>query len=227
MKKLIYLTTAVAAMAGAAMVDAKAPEGFYGTVGVDGAYLLGRTKVDTERLNIAANMTDKSTTDLGPKGGAFGVFLGGMYVTDSAFFVGLDVSGSWGSATAKHDDKENDFKITFKQKENYGVNASLGAAFDVAQPYVKFGYVRGKLRGEVDGDVNTYNIGYGKEEKWESGFLLGLGADFCVSEGLFIGAAFNHVWYSDFNLTSNGTQPKKLKMKVESDEMRVRLKYAF
>lgn len=227
MKKYTYLTTALALIGASAVAQAK--EGFYGNIGIDGGWMFGRTTSDLTVPNTAAG-SQTFSTKLGPVGGSFGATLGGAYLTDSNVIVGVDLTGAWGTSKAKADDSSQPYTITsFKQEDTYGIHAVVGYAYTVVQPYMRLGWSHAKFRGTSDSQPSGVGVTRGNavHNHWESGFALTFGADFCITEGLFIGGYMAHTWYGDFKFNTDGDAPVSYKMTPESDEFRVRLKYMF
>ena len=219
MKKLSILCSAAALLGAASLGWSDHHQGVRGFIGADGGWAFGRGVIEKTRDDVLG------TSNIGLVGGDVGVFLGAMYAFDNHFCLGIEGTAGWMGAGGRIQGSVQPLSMNYlRQKNAFGVNALLGFACPLVHPYLRAGWSNAKFEGKYSA---LDNEGWGARSVSKSGFLLGLGADFCVADGVFVGGAFDHAWYGSFTYETDGTNTVKLKVSPQTDKFTVRLKFVF
>ena len=218
MRKISVLC--MAALVGAAPLAADFSFlGFKGFIGADGGWTNARVTNDTTVNNVL------STSNLAVTGGNIGLFVGGLHTFDNHMNVGIEGIASWQGANGRRRGSSQPyFMESSKQQQTFGINALVGFACPNMMPFMRLGWSSSRFEMNYSAQAPQ---GYASRQVTKSGFLLGIGADFPVAEGICIGGAFDHTWYGNFNLSSDGRQPAEMKITPETDRFTMRVKFVF
>ncbi|TGW15835.1 hypothetical protein EIL50_00480 [bacterium NHP-B] len=218
MKKISLLALS-SALVGAAFVGHADDHGFKAFLGVDGGFVNTRSVVDKTGSGMS------STSDMAVTGGDVGLFVGVMHVFDNSISLGLEGTAAWIGSTGRIQDLDQPRAMNVLQQKNaYGINALVGFACPAMHPFIRMGWSNSKF----DASYSAENLeGWGARQVSKSGFLLGIGADFCVYEGIYVGGSLDHTWYGNFSYETDGSAPVNVKMSPETDKLTVRLKFVF
>ena len=184
------------------MVHGSPFSGFY--MGVHGGYGW------SDRSGFAAKVT------LGEFGGGddfdeyeqdgflLGAHAGGNYVFDSGLLIGAEVSGSYadieGSVSDFDDGDDDDEGITYNHTYNAIALAQgkLGWAFDRFAIYASGGFAIANSETNI---LETFLLpSVFKYDSTDTGWTVGAGADFMVTNNVSVGAAYNYI---DFDTSEN------------------------
>lgn len=219
MRKLSVLCTAALVMGAAPLGAEHSFLGFKAFLGADGGWSHARV-VNESTVNVTSTKSDLSLV-----GGNIGLFVGGIHTFDNNMNVGIEGIASWQAAQGRRQGSSQPYFMEYgKQKQTFGLNALVGFTCPNMMPFVRMGWSSSRF------DVNysaQAEQGYGGRQVTKSGFLLGVGADFPVAEGVCIGGAFDHTWYGSFTYESDGTQPAYMKVIPGTDRFTMRVKFMF
>ena len=193
--------------------------GFKGFLGADGGWSNARA------VNEATVNSIGSKSDLSLVGGNIGLFVGGIHTFDNHVNVGIEGIASWQAAQGRRQGSSQPYFMEYaKQKQTFGINALVGFACPNMMPFLRLGWSSSRFDVRYSAQPQQ---GYGARDVTKSGFLLGVGADFPVAEGVCIGGAFDHTWYGNFTYETDGKQPAFLKVTPSTDRFTARVKFVF
>ena len=172
MKKILLSALASTVLSGATLAGAPCFNGAYLGAGLD--YMQEKVKLDGS-LTIAGQTRSGSET-LSSKGAGFKIFGGYGTVISGGFYLGGELT--LGMDRLVGSKKDEDFDAN--KKVNYGVAARAGYVFSNVLVYGKVGY-----EGRPSAKVAGVNIR-------RDGFILGAGADFAVTNNVFVRAEYVH-----------------------------------
>jgi outer membrane immunogenic protein len=218
MKKMTIVSM-VALMGAAPLAAEFSLLGFKGFLGADGGWT--NTRALTEST---ANVTS-TKSGLALVGGNIGLFVGGVHTFDNHMTLGIEGIASWQAASGRRQGRSQPYFMAYaKQKQTFGINALVGFSCSNMMPFMRMGWSSSRFDSAYSSD---YLQGYAASQTTKSGFLLGVGADFAVAEGVSIGGAFDHTWYGNFSGQTDGTQPVFFKVTPETDRFTMRVKFTF
>lgn len=227
MKKVLYTVTALASIMSA---QADAPrtslDGF--SVGLQGGYGMGDSKVNRNTLLNANNTADH--TEISQRGALGGANIEYGRIFNNTFFAGLHLNAMFGSVKG-HAKTTVNFRAlpvntSVKLKNSYGAAIRLGKTFaGTALPYIKVGIVTSKWDSSTDA---MPDIGKGSASKRRTGWELGAGVDFSINPCVAVGAEFSHLEYQKLSYNvRNNAQRNMFQVRVKPRENRavLRIKY--
>ena len=193
--------------------------GFKAYLGADGGWSNARV-INEVTVNNFGTRSDLSLT-----GGNIGVFVGGIHTFDNHVNVGIEGMASWQAAQGRLQGYSQPYSMEhIKQKQTFGLNALVGFTCPNMMSFLRLGWSSARFNADYSAFAPQ---GYGSRQVTKSGFLLGVGADFPVADGVCIGGAFDHTWYGSFTYESDGVQPASLKVSPSTDRFTMRVKFIF
>ena len=218
MKKSVMLLSGLSAMALSAMiapasaadvtVDESAFEGFY--MGVHGGYAWADTEIDyvgNYGTSISVSPTDdggsfEGGANLSGTGPVIGAQMGANFLLGRGLLLGAEISGSWGAISGDTNFDDGDVGIDVEQSINaLGLaQAKLGWAHDRFAIYGLGGLAMAQVDtsahlGVTDGA--PFDLGGFDDQQTMTGWTLGAGADFMVTEDVSLGLTYNYVDLGD------------------------------
>jgi len=234
MKKHLYLSGILFALTSINAAHAM-EKGFSVHVGAQGGFFGGSSETVTNIYNAPI-----SRADLGKQGFGGGVLMGFGYMFENCMYLGMEFNGSWGKTDAEASVLTH--YRSLKMKDQYDFAACLGWGFKYALPFLRVGIGFGKWEASLrpsnlantalPGGVNTGVT----QSTTPVGFLLGMGTDFHVMDGMSVGFSYDHVWFGRkeiinqvFTLDPNSptNAPLFLRVKPEVNLFKMRVKFMF
>jgi opacity protein-like surface antigen len=171
MKKILLSALASTVLSGATLA---------GTPCFNGAYLGAGLDYMQEKFKVSGIISASKSV----KGAGFKIFGGYGTIIADGFYFGGELTLGMDRVVGSEKDKDLDAN----KKANYGIAARAGYVFSNVLPYVKAGY-EGRPSFKV---YNVLNVR-------RNGFILGAGADFAVTNNVFVRAEYVHGFGSKTN----------------------------
>ncbi|MBN9413230.1 MAG: outer membrane beta-barrel protein [Candidatus Paracaedimonas acanthamoebae] len=228
MKKGLYFVTALAGIMSAQAETLRTSlDGF--SIGLQGGYGIGESTADRNTTRVTPMVTDHS--NVSQRGALGGANIEYGRVFNNTFFAGLQVSAIFGNVKGDIKTSINaprPILTSVKLKDGYGVALRLGKTVArTVLPYVKVGIVTSKWESITDG-ISTA-IGKGSASKRRTGWELGAGVDFSVTECVAVGAEVSHLQYQklSYDVRHEPSQIVTRHVQVKPRENRImfRVKY--
>lgn len=216
MMKSIALISGLSAVALAAIVvpasaadvnvDEGVFEGFY--FGAHGGYGWSDAEIDyvgNYGTSISVSPQDgdpfEGATDLSGTGPLIGGQIGANFLLGRGLLLGAEVSGSWGAISGDSNFDDGDVGIDIEQNISaLGLaQAKLGWAHDRFAIYGLGGIAMGRVdtTADLDLDNGSFNISSLDESQTMTGWTLGAGADYMVTENVSVGLTYNYIDLGD------------------------------
>ena len=232
MRKIVLsLTTAAAlssfAMAGGDIVPvAPAPadnwSGFYVGAQVGGTWGDADTKADVYDYEYTVGQNEwvkiaEGDSKPNPNGFIGGLYAGYNWLFDNDWLVGIEGSYNWSDAkddaTVKHEGEVvGDAEAEIKQKWEAAVIARVGKVIDDSyMPYILGGATWTKL----DASASFQGIS-GSDSDTVSGWTVGAGIEFKLTENLHARAQYRYSDYNDAKFSDEATLPEDGTYKVKA-----------
>ena len=181
-------------------------DGFY--FGAHGGYAWADTEIDYSG-NYGASGSGPSgsgsfdgSTDLSSQGALLGAQLGANFVMGNGFLLGAEISGSW--TAISNDESFDDGDVSIDIEQNISAlglaQAKLGYAHESFAFYVMGGLALGKSEIEANLSSLGFDVADVSQDEMLTGWTLGAGADFMVTENVSVGISYNYV---DFGTVSD------------------------
>lgn len=203
LKKIMGVTCLVLA---SNAVAAEKISGF--NFGVQGGYI--HNKLD---LDVTYNNKKILEEDFKGSRGTIGAFIGYDFALSRAVTLGPEFFAQYQNVRMKNDKIKSAYT---EMKESFGALVRLGYVQGKVNPYIKGGYVNTKFIANAD-----TNDPEDKSSARRSGWLLGAGVDYSLSDRVSLGVEYAYSRYSfDEEISS-----LKLDLKSNVNAVNVRLKY--
>ena len=201
--------------------------GMKASLGVSGGAISGSaaTRIFVDQHNFQGDIKIQ-----GPQLGFFGT-LG--YVFDNNLYVGGEIGYLWASTKETTCDSVAHALLdclTLKMKTSWDFIAHVGYAIagDVnVLPFLKLGAVITKFKsnGNHHTLVTPPSAASGSTSRYVSGFSVGAGVDFQLTDYLWGGFSYDHTWYNSFSYMISDVHTTKIR--PETDIFRLRLRTVF
>ncbi len=203
--------------------------------GINVGAQIGYVKTDSKTtisFNPALGRTASDKSDISGHGVISGIHLGWGYLTEETIYMGLEINANKSNADGKKTVNETllapvSISTKIELTQTYDLSARFGYLMyhNSVLPYLKAGITWGKWKANTITNWDSV----GSSSKYQTGFIVGAGADIAISDELTLGGEYTFSDYGSFNhkvIFSTGlvTNTVKIEPRVNSVMLNVRYK---